>query len=69
MTDKFIVFDDHLVHSDVGNWLMRLYRATLVSAGFVSTDRETGQLKCYGKSESLNLASGPTDSILMHRAI
>lgn len=66
--DKIIFFEDHIVHADVGIVLRKSYCAELVSAGFATIDHVTRQIRCYGRSDSLNLKSGEMDSLLANRA-
>jgi hypothetical protein len=57
-----VLFPHSFTHSWVAGELRPL---KAVSAGFVETDA-TGQLRCYGHSSSLNLASrGETDTQLV----
>lgn len=54
------VSDGGLYHVSVGNLLREEVGGEIVSAGFA---RLTGErVKCYGMSESLNIASKPEDS-------
>lgn len=50
-----VVFADHTTHSQI-----KIEGAKPVSAGFVMQEK-TGEIKCYGKSDSLNLTPGVND--------
>ena len=47
--------------TSVQHWLVSVYQEQIVSAGFVEYSLEEGELKakCFGFSESLNIASRP----------
>ena len=53
-----VVFADHTTHSQI-----KVEGAEPVSAGFVMQDK-TG-IKCYGKSDSLNLTPGVNDEAII----
>ena len=53
-----VVFADHTTHSQI-----KVEGAKPVSAGFVMHDK-TG-IKCYGKSDSLNLTPGVNDEAII----
>lgn len=53
-----VVFADHTTHSQIS-----IEGAVPVSAGFVMQDK-TG-IKCYGKSDSLNLTPGVNDEAII----
>ena len=55
------LFPSSVVHKTVA----RKMRGTPVSAGFVSKNRENGELFCTGYSESLGLKSDKADNILL----
>lgn len=55
-----ILFPPHMKHSDMKNAFPHI---EAVSAGFVRMDEFDKELICYGKSDSLGLASKPGDAI------
>ena len=54
-----VVFADHITHSQV-----KIEGSKPVSAGFVVQEK-TGNIKCYGKSDSLNLIPGVNDEAII----
>ena len=54
-----VVFADHTTHSQI-----KIEGAKPVSAGFVVQEK-TGSIKCYGKSDSLNLTPGVNDEAII----
>ena len=54
-----VVFADHTTHSQI-----KVEGAVPVSAGFVMHDK-AGNIKCYGKSDSLNLTPGVNDEAII----
>ena len=55
-----ILFPPHLSHADMKNAFSNIEAE---SAGFVRLDEFGKELICYGKSDSLGLASKPGDAI------
>lgn len=54
-----VVFADHTTHSQIS-----IEGAEPVSAGFVMQDK-AGNIKCYGKSDSLKLTPGVNDKAII----
>lgn len=54
-----VVFADHTTHSQIS-----IEGAVPVSAGFVMQDK-AGNIKCYGKSDSLKLTPGVNDEAII----
>ena len=54
-----VVFTDHTTHSQI-----KIEGAKPISAGFVMYGK-TGGIKCYGKSDSLNLTPGVNDEAII----
>lgn len=54
-----VVFADHTTHSQI-----KVEGVEPVSAGFVMQEK-TGAIKCYGKSDSLNLTPGVNDEAII----
>jgi len=64
LSDCIIVFSSSLNHNQT---IERIRHETIVSAGFVSFDGDGG-LRCFGRSESLDLESNPEkDTALLLR--
>ena len=64
LSDCIIVFSSSLNHNQT---IERIRHETIVSAGFVSFDCDGG-LRCFGRSESLDLESNPEkDTALLLR--
>ena len=59
--EDIFLFRSTVVHKFVA----RNMRGTPVSAGFVSKNKETGELFCTGNSDSLRLSSRKEDNILL----
>lgn len=56
-----VVFADHTTHSQI-----KIEGAKPISAGFVMQDKTGIQgIKCYGKSDSLNLTPGANDEAII----
>jgi hypothetical protein len=59
----FVVFPEHInfMHYDMAVSVNREMRqGSIMSAGFIGFD--AGKPFCHGRSESLNLGAGPTDT-------
>jgi hypothetical protein len=57
--------EDDLWHMHVGQMLLKQTLGTIVSAGFVTFERE-GPV-CHGRSESLRIQSLPEDTALLRK--
>jgi hypothetical protein len=55
------LFSARVIHKTVANKM----KGTPVSAGFVSKNKETGELFCVGSSDSLRLGSRVEDNVLL----
>jgi hypothetical protein len=60
----FIIFDDHTSHRVIAEAVLT-HGDELLSAGFVTLRND--QLVAYGKSDSVNMSSLPTDTEALNR--
>lgn len=61
-----IVFPKELTHRDVAR-VHRVGQNVVISAGFCSRNKLTGEWSAYGRSESLGMESRPEDSVVLNK--